>query len=129
MVFGTFDLLHPGHVDFLNHAKKLGDYLVAVVARDTTVERVKGRLPQNSEQVRKINLEKLHLADKVILGNFGDKFKVIADEQPHVIALGYDQKSIVEDLEQKVGAKVTVVRLKPFKPEIYKSSKLKNPLT
>lgn len=128
MVFGTFDLLHPGHVHFLNHAKKLGNYLVAVVARDATVERVKGRLPQFSEQDRLRNLEKLHLADKVILGNLGDKFKVVMDEEPQVIALGYDQKSIVEDLEQKVGAKVMIVRLKPFKPEIYKSSKLKNPL-
>jgi FAD synthetase len=124
MIFGTFDMIHPGHINMIEQAKKYGDYLIVVIARDSTVEKVKGRLPRNSEQARLQSMINSNLADKVILGNIGDKFKVIADEQPDVIALGYDQKIIVEDLEKKVEESVQIVRLKPFKPEIYKTSLL-----
>ena len=91
MCFGTVDLLHEGHKFYLNEAKKLGDYLVVVVARDETVEAVKKQPPLNNEKVRVHNLQQLRIADKVILGNTGDKLKVVEDEKPAVIALGYDQ--------------------------------------
>lgn len=126
MVFGTFDLVHPGHVNFLEQAKKLGDTLTVVVARDETVERVKKITPVHTAVERQQLVTQLGIADKVILGNVGDKFQVIRDEHPAIIALGYDQHSIVEDLETKVGANVKIVRLAGFKPEYYKSSKLKN---
>ena len=124
MIFGTFDMIHPGHINMIKQAKKYGDYLIVVIARDSTVEKVKGRLPRNSEQIRLQAMIDSNLADKVILGNEGDKFKVIQNEQPDVIALGYDQKIIVEDLEKKVGENVQIVRLEPFQPEIYKTSLL-----
>ncbi len=125
MAFGTFDLLHPGHVHFLSQAKKHGDYLVVVIARDETVMRVKGRTSVYGEQDRQKNVLALNIADKVILGNLGDKFQVIRDEAPDVIVLGYDQKSIVENLEEKVGKNIKIVRLGSLRPEIYKSSKLR----
>jgi cytidyltransferase-like protein len=126
MVFGTFDLLHPGHVFFLEQAKKLGTMLVAVIARDETVERVKGRLPEHDAAQRQRNLIKLGIAHKVILGNLGDKLAVVREEKPQVIALGYDQNSIVENLAQKVGSDIKIVRLAALRPERYKSSKLRN---
>ncbi|HEY4500387.1 MAG TPA: adenylyltransferase/cytidyltransferase family protein, partial [Candidatus Paceibacterota bacterium] len=43
MVFGTFDILHPGHLYFLRAAKKLGDYLIVSLARDVNVRKIKGR--------------------------------------------------------------------------------------
>ena len=124
MIFGTFDMIHPGHRNMIEQAKKYGDCLIIVIARDSTVEKVKGRLPRNSEQIRLQAMIDSKLADKVILGNIGDKFKVIADEQPDVIALGYDQKIIVENLEDRVGKNVHIIRLEEFKPEIYKTSLL-----
>lgn len=127
MVFGTFDLVHPGHVHFLEQAKKLGDYLVVVIARDETVLKVKGRLPEHTAEDRKRMIARLGIAHKVVLGNLDDKFKVVREEDPSVIALGYDQKSIVENLEEKVGKNIMVIRLKALRPEYYKSSKLKNP--
>ena len=51
MVFGTFDILHPGHINFFKQAKKYGN-LIAVIARDRTVKQVKGRLPKYSEKQR-----------------------------------------------------------------------------
>lgn len=133
MVFGTFDILHPGHVNFFKQARKYGDYLIAVVARDKTVLEVKGKLPVNSERVRKNNILKLKIADKVILGDLKDKYKAIKKIKPDVICLGYDQKAFTEGLKSpllKGGRgvkKIKIIRLKPFKPEIYKSSKLKIP--
>jgi FAD synthetase len=125
MAFGTFDILHPGHTSVLKSAKKLGDYLVVVIARDATVLKLKGRKPLFNERVRLKNLKKLDIADKVRLGNLGDKYKVIKDEKPDVIALGYDQKFFVDDLKNVVGKNVEIVRLKSYKPKIYKSSKLR----
>jgi cytidyltransferase-like protein len=129
MVFGTFDLIHPGHVHFLEQAKKLGDTLTVVIARDETVLKVKGHLPIHSAQERQSLVEKLGIASKVLIGGSGDKFQVVRDESPQIIALGYDQQSIVEDLEKKVGERVQIVRLVGLKPDQYKSSKLKARLT
>ena len=58
MVFGTFDIFHEGHKNFLKQAREYGDYLIVVVARDETVEKVKKRLPQNDENSRLEIIEK-----------------------------------------------------------------------
>lgn len=123
MVFGTFDILHPGHEYVLKQARKYGDYLVAVAARDANVRRIKGRAPANDEKTRVRNLKKLGLADKARLGYVRDPYKVINEEKPDVIALGYDQKKFVEGLKRF--KKIKIVRLKAFKPSVYKSSKLR----
>ncbi len=41
MTFGTFDMFHPGHEYYLSEARKLGDTLITIVARDVTVTRIK----------------------------------------------------------------------------------------
>jgi cytidyltransferase-like protein len=128
MVFGTFDILHPGHIHMLEEAKSYGDYLVVVIARDKTVTKVKQRKPRNTEQVRLKNIENLHIADKVLLGSLKNKFEAIQKEQPSVIALGYDQKIPVTNLSERVGGSTTIIRLSAYKPDIYKSSKLSHPI-
>lgn len=125
MAFGTFDILHPGHIKTLETAKKLGDNLVVIIARDETVEKLKGKKPVFNEKIRLKNLKDLKIADKVKLGKLGNKYQVIIDEKPDVIALGYDQKFFVDDLEKIVGKNVQIIRLKSHKPHIYKSSKLR----
>lgn len=124
IVFGTFDLIHPGHVHLLKEAKEYGDFLVVVVARDSTVCEVKGKLPTNKEDERVKNVEKLNIADKVMLGCLDDKYKVIADEKPDIIALGYDQKVFVGQLTDVIDDNVQIVRISPYMPDLYKSSKL-----
>lgn len=128
MVFGTFDILHPGHIHMLEEAKSYGDYLVVVIARDKTVSEVKQKKPRNTEQVRLKNIENLHIADKVLLGSLNNKFEAIQKEQPSVIALGYDQKIPVTNLSERVGEGTTIIRLSAYKPDIYKSSKLLHPI-
>lgn len=125
MVFGTFDIIHPGHLYLFAEAKKLGDYLTVIVARDQTVSEVKGRTAQNNEAIRLKNIIDLKIADKVILGNIADKYQVIREEEPDIIALGYDQRAFVDELTNVLDSRTKIVRLKPFKEEIYKSSKLR----
>ena len=124
MVFGTFDILHPGHLHMLKEAKEHGDFLVVIIARDQTVSTLKGKQPQHDEVARVKNLEALNIADEVRLGSLGDKYKVIREEKPDIIALGYDQKFFTEQLTTVVGKETPVIRLAAYMPEIYKSSKL-----
>ena len=124
MAFGTFDILHPGHINFLNQAKRHGR-LIVVIARDETVKQVKGRLPKHSEKQRLKAILSLNLADIAVLGSLNDKYAAIKKYKPEVIALGYDQKYFVDQLEKelkKIKLKTKVVRLKAYKPNKYKTS-------
>lgn len=113
----------------MKQARKFGDYLIVVVARDETVARYKKQDTRSKEQIRLRKIKSSKLADKVILGSLGDKYWVIKRHKPDIICLGYDQKFFVQGLKKKLksfGLKTKVIRLKPYKPEVYKSSKLFN---
>jgi len=127
MVFGTFDGLHKGHLDFFRQAKKFGDELIVVVARDENVRKIKGRLPNlgEAERLEKVNQEIKRSRDQAILGSLGDPYQVIRKYKPDVICLGYDQDSFSDNLEKKF-PDIKIVRLKSYKPSIYKSSRLRN---
>jgi len=128
MAFGTFDIYHLGHKSYLRQAKKIGDYLIVVVARDKTVLRIKKKEVRNNEKARKQILKNSNLANEVVLGKLKDKYAIIKRYKPDVIALGYDQKVDLTELRNKLKEfkiKTKIIRLKAYKPEIYKSSKLK----
>ena len=120
LVFGSFDIVHKGHVYFLKTAKALGDELVVVVGRDKTIKEVKGVLPLHKEKERVKDVSSLGIADEVILGGLGDKFKVIEEVGPDIIALGYDQESFSYGLKGELvkrGLVIKVMRLDGFKVE------------
>lgn len=128
MVFGTFDVVHQGHRSLFRQARAYGNELVAVVARDEIVKAVKGRLPHFDEETRRAAVEKEKLVDRAVLGDPEDRYAVIEALKPDVICLGYDQRTFVDQLPnelQKRGISADIIRLKPFKPERYKSSKIK----
>ena len=128
MAFGTFDILHPGHLNFLKQAKNYGR-LIVIIARDKTVKQVKGKLPQHSEKQRLEAIKGLKLASEAVLGSLTDKYAAIKKYKPDLIALGYDQTHFTENLRQefkKLKLGIKIVRLKSFKPEKYKTSILKN---
>jgi len=117
LVFGTFDNLHPGHLNFLQQAKKHGDVLNIVVARDANVLKLKGRQPQQTEKTRQKKLQQLKIAQQVFLGNknYQNRLKIIAKIRPDIICLGYDQPKLKLP-------KIKIVRLKSYFPQKYKSS-------
>ncbi len=86
---GTFDIIHPGHIRFLEEAKKLGDELIVIVAREKNVRhKPKPVIPE--EQRRRV-VEAIKFVDKAILGDENDIFKPIMELRPDIIVLGYDQ--------------------------------------
>jgi len=127
MCAGTFDIVHPGHLYFLSEAKKFGDKLVVIVARDETSERMKGKKPSHNEKERMEQVRSLEIVDKAVLGNKGNIFEIIEEIKPNVICLGYDQKVLKQELEdelKKRNIKADVVRIGSYMPHLYKSSKI-----
>ncbi|MCX6767605.1 MAG: FAD synthase [Candidatus Micrarchaeota archaeon] len=133
MAFGTFDLLHLGHLKYLQAAKRRGDRLVVVVARDATVRRLKGRAPYFNERERLEMVKALRVVDAAVLGGAGDRFKIIERVRPGVIVLGYDQREDEGRLKKRLkksGVAARVVRVeKPYHPLRHKSSALKRVCT
>lgn len=127
-IFGTFDGVHEGHKSLCAQAKKHGDHLVAVVARDDTVEQVKGKPPKHPQHQRLLDVYAIPEVDEVILGtNKKNKAEIVLDIKPDVICLGYDQTHFVDKLHELIQAhklKIDVHVMKPFEPETYKSSLL-----
>jgi FAD synthetase len=128
MVFGTFSVLHPGHLYFFHEAKKHGDKLIAVVARDATVRKIKGFSPKLDERARQEMIGAIKFVDKAVLGDKIDWYKIILKYKPEVICLGYDQtapRNFVEELKKR-GVAAEIFRLKSYRPKKYKSSKILN---
>ncbi len=128
MIFGTFDILHPGHLFFLQQAKKRGDRLVVCIARDETVKKIKQQPPVHTEQERKKMISAFAVVDQVILGDKKDPYNVIKKIQPDVIALGYDQQVFVDGLRmalQKNNLRTKIVRISAHFPQKYASRVIK----
>lgn len=126
---GVFDLLHLGHVRFLEDAKKSGGKnakLIVVIAKDTTAEKMKGKKPIMSEEQRKALIESLRVVDKAVLGYEGlDIGEVIEKIKPDIIALGYDQAEMefeVKEYLAKHKLPVSVIRIGKFGQNILDSS-------
>ncbi|MCL2359983.1 adenylyltransferase/cytidyltransferase family protein [Candidatus Bathycorpusculum sp.] len=130
---GVFDLLHLGHVRFLEDAKKAGGTdtkLIVIVARDSTAEKLKGKKPIMSEDQRRALVESLKVVDEAVLGFEGLEIgEVIKKIQPDIIALGYDQTGMEQEIKEYItGYKrpVLVVRIDKFgENTLDSSSKIK----
>jgi FAD synthetase len=95
-VFGTFDIIHPSHLRFLLEARNAVDCqeceLVVIVARDSSIQRIKGHKSIFHEDERLKLVSGLRIVDFARLGNEGkDHYEVILEVNPDFIVLGYDQ--------------------------------------
>jgi len=129
MVFGTFDGIHEGHLDFFRQAKEYGDFLIAVAGRDVNIKKIKGYFPKKRERERLTDLQKCKLVDKPVLGYEEDPYRVIETLKPHIICLGYDQSSFSINLKKELKKRelnVKIFRMKPYKPEELHSAIIKN---
>ena len=131
LVFGTFDGVNPGHEFFLSEARKLGDRLVVVTARDTIVERLKGRAPKRPEIERREALAEVSSVDEVV---YGDRelgtYSILDLVAPSIIALGYDQTELKADLARWIREnkkQIGLVDIPSHHPELYKSSLVNQP--
>lgn len=92
LVGGCFDLLHYGHIRFLEEAKKLGNWLVVALESDENVRRMKGEgRPIHNQQQRKAMLEALSCVNEVIalppMNNHQDYYDLVTRVRPQVIAI------------------------------------------
>src|SRR3989344_1124916 len=127
MCFGTFDLLHLGHLNYFQQAKKHGDYLIVIIARDKTKQMQKKEIIF-SEKERLELVKNLQIVDEAVLGYPDNHFRVIEENKPDVIFLGYDHKVDEKELAkklQKLGLKPKILRAKPFKVGKHKSTLLR----
>jgi 3,4-dihydroxy 2-butanone 4-phosphate synthase len=126
MASGVFDLMHPGHLAFLEQAKALGDELIIVVARDTTVQNLK-RHPIVNERARREMVASIKWVDTAVLGYEGDRNRIVHELQPDIIALGYDQSPDEEELKKELenaGIDVKIIRLDKRTGDIQATSDL-----
>jgi cytidyltransferase-like protein len=122
---GVFDIIHPGHINTLNDAKRLGDVLVVVVATDKTAVKMKKRRPLHSAQLRQELVSSLSMVDLCIIGDEEDIFRTVDLVKPQIIALGYDQthqEKFIIDGCRKINLDVIVARLESPRPETSSSS-------
>jgi FAD synthetase len=134
MLFGTFDMIHPGHLHMFAQARKLAKKgtepcLVVSLARDANVKRIKGKAPKLNEKKRLKQMQAIAEVDKAVLGAMKDYISAIIKVNPDVIALGYDQKAYVRGLRQALkaaGISPKIVRLKAHQPRKYKTHLLMN---
>lgn len=120
MATGVFDLLHPGHLYFLREARKLGDELWVVVARDSTARRFKHE-PIMGEASRVQMVAALKQVDRALLGNEGDIYAILDAVRPDIVALGFDQihdDARIVDESRKRGLQTKVVRLPKFEGDL-----------
>jgi len=118
---GGFELIHYGHVYTISKARRLGDALVVSVARDSTIRNRKKREPLINERDRVRLLSSLRDVDAAILGVEGDIYVTLQKVNPDVVALGYDQYHMLEEVKreaEKRGMKLKVVRLDSPYPHI-----------
>ena len=130
---GVFDLLHYGHIRFLEEAKKKGgkdSRLVVIVARDETVHRLKGSDPVIPEDQRRAIVESLEVVEEALLGFEDlDLTRVIQQLKPDLIAVGHDQDYICDQLikiKKALEMDFEIIRIERFgKEDLNSSSKIK----
>lgn len=121
MAGGTFDILHPGHLETLELARALGDVLIVSVARDATFRRNKGRDPLHNENLRRNLVSALKMVDAAVLGSEHEILGTATKISPDVIALGYDQSHDGNEIKEQLarrGIEVKIIRLKSSVPGI-----------
>ena len=130
---GVFDLLHYGHIRYLEESKKAGgkdSRLVVIVARDETVRKLKGQDPTIPEDQRRAVIEALKVVDEALLGyEEMDLVKVIEQIKPDIVVMGHDQQSVkaqVEKVNKVLNASIKIHQLAQFgEDDLNSSSKIK----
>lgn len=128
LVFGTFDGLHEGHRAMLQEAAKYGQVIVCL-APDSVVNRLKGHLPGQAYELRRQALLQSGLATEVIESDEQDgSYRCLERAEPDLVAFGYDQDALRLDFlawQQQTRDDRPHLVLQPYRPEIYKSSLLR----
>jgi len=113
---GCFDLIHPGHVDYLEKAKSLGDILVVAINSDSSVKRLKGeKRPILNENDRVKIISSFYFVDYVTIFQEDTPYNLIKILIPDILVKGGDwdiDKIVGKDIVEKNGGKVLNIEFK-----------------
>lgn len=113
---GVFDLLHRGHVEYLEEARALGDRLVVGLNTDASVQRLKGpSRPIVGEEDRAAVVRALACVDLVVLFDDDTPLRLIETVRPHVLVKGgdYTPETIVgREFVESHGGRVATIALR-----------------
>lgn len=126
MASGVFDILHLGHLHYLEESKKLGDELIVVIATDDRVRKLKHE-PITNENTRLELIKSLKPVDDAVLGHEGDMYKIVEEIKPDIITLGYDQhhdEEMINSELSKRGLDIKVKRLPKFDTDLNGTRKI-----
>ena len=127
---GCFDIIHAGHIFYLNEAKKAGDVLVIGLNTDDSVTRLKGSSrPLNNENDRAIVLSALKMVDYVCLFSEDTPFELISLILPDILIKGGDYKKdeiVGADIVENAGGKVKIIQFVDGKSTTGIINKMKN---
>ena len=131
---GVFDLLHYGHIRYLEEAKKTGgpdSRLVVIVTRDETVRRQKESDPIIPEDQRRAVIEALKVVDEALLGFEDlDLDRVLQQVEPDIVVVGHDQVAIknqVEKINKAREMQIRIIQVSQFGEDaLNSSSKIKS---
>ncbi len=116
---GCFDLLHRGHVEYLNTAKLHGDILIVGINSDRSVQVLKGEYrPLVGEEDRAFIISQLKAVDATVIFDEDTPYRLIRDIRPDVLVKGgdYTPDDVVgKDIVENSGGKVIIVPLTPGK--------------
>jgi len=121
---GVFDIIHPGHIRFLEEAKRLAGKdgrLIVIVACDSVVRKSKGRSPMFRARDRALMISRLKPVDAVYVGRRGRLEKNISwflkKIRPDILVFGYDQESVMKNTLKvmgELGLRIRVVKMRKF---------------
>lgn len=128
LIFGKFDILHPGHIFLINQAKAKGE-VTAVLESDQAIKRHHNFLPFYNQDQRAKELENFGL--KVYLRQEQTYTDILDDLQPDFLYLGHDQELLLKEftaVQNSQSYKFDIKIIKDFHPELFKSSRLRSVL-
>ncbi|MBP7120650.1 MAG: adenylyltransferase/cytidyltransferase family protein [Methanolinea sp.] len=120
---GTFDILHPGHLYYLEESRRYGDELYVIVARDRNVRHKPRPVLPEDQRVKMVAC--LKPVDHAVLGDLHDMFKPIEEIRPAVITFGFNQHFNEEKIRaelQKRDLSAELVRIGSYRGDRYCSS-------
>jgi FAD synthetase len=127
MAVGVFDLIHVGHLRYLEEAKRLGDELVVVVATDLSVRKRK-HATITPQDMRRTLVEALKPVDRAVVGHEDDRYLTVEEIRPDIIALGYDDYHRVDEIKAELARRglghIQVVRMPEFDHDLNGTRKI-----
>ncbi|MGC8972877.1 MAG: DUF357 domain-containing protein [Thermoproteus sp.] len=128
LIAGTFELLHPGHISYMEQAWRLGR-VVAVVSRDTNAAKIKGRSISVPAENRARVVSSIYYVYKARIGYEDDMLRVVEEERPDVVLLGanqpFDERSLAEKFRRR-GIEAQILRAEPYECDLCSTTKIIN---